>query len=182
MSEHGLWSPVVDGPRKDKSEFGRLPAEVRDMIIAGLDSGQLTLDAALAGLQAQGHESSRTALATAYQKLRRLRRRGEKAQALTDLVQDFRGQPSLDGFQALAKLLAAQAADALLDDETDGPKTIVAVSRALETMAQMARVELEQAKLRAAQDRAGRDGAPAQTKSVADVAREAYGIEIDGQK
>lgn len=157
MSDHGLWGPVVDGPRKDKSAFGGLPPEVRDMIIAGLDSGQLTLDAAWAGLQAQGHEISRTALATAYQKLRRLRRRGEKAQALTDLVESFRGQPSLEGFQSLAKLLAAQAADALLDDETEGPKTIVAVSRALETMAQMAKVELEQAKLRAAREQAKRD-------------------------
>lgn len=181
MSGHGLWSPVVDGPRKDKSAFGALPADVRDMIIAGLDSGQLTLDAATAGLRSQGYEISRTAIATAYQKLRRLRRSKEKSGGLVDLVREFRHQPSLDSFNALAKLLAAQAADALLDDDKGDAGTIKAVARALETMAQMAKVELEQAKLRAARERAGRDGAPVQTKSVADVAREAYGIEIDGQ-
>lgn len=157
--DHGLWAPVVDAERKDRSEFGRLPRELRDQVIAGLDSGQLTLEAATAQLNQQGHQISRTALTTAYGKLRRLRRRGEKAQALAGLVREFKGQPSLDGFGALAKLLAAQAADALLDDDAGDPAVLKAVARALETMNGMARVELEREKLAQAQAReqAGRE-------------------------
>jgi hypothetical protein len=116
----------------------------------------------------------------AYAKLRRLRRRGEKAQALNDLIKTFAAQPSLESFQSLARLLAAQAAEALLDADVADPDTIQAVARALETMNGLARVELEREKLKQARERAGRDGAPAETKTLQDVAREAYGIEIGG--
>ncbi len=155
--DQGLWAPVVAAERKDRSEFGRLPREVRDEVITGLDSGQLTLEEAATLLNRRGYQISRTALTMAYAKLRRLRRQGEKAQALAALVREFQSQPSIDSFGALAKLLAAQAADALLDDEAGDAGTIKAVARALETMGTMARVELEREKLAQSREQAGRE-------------------------
>ncbi|MBI4799683.1 MAG: DUF3486 family protein [Desulfarculus sp.] len=169
--DQGLWAPVLEAERKDRSEFGRLPVGVRDQVIAGLDSGQLTLEEAAALLNRQGHQISRTALTMAYAKLRRLRRRGEKALALEGLVRQFQAQPSLDGFGALAKLLAAQAAEALLDDETGDPAVLKAVARALETMNGMARVELEREKLARAREQAGR-GAVDQRAAKGGISRE----------
>lgn len=176
-SEHGLWAPVVEGARKDRSAFGRLPRELRDEIIAGFDNGSLTFDAAREMLLDHGHDISRTALCTAYAKLRRARRSQRNKETLVRLMRDFQSQPSEVAFEALAKLLAAQAAEALTNDEESDAKTIKAVSRALESMAQLARIGLERLKLdRARQDAGDQKARP--RKSVKEVAREVYGVEL----
>lgn len=173
VSEHGLWAPVADGARKDKSEFGRLPRGLRDEVIAGLDNGTLTLEDATAKLDKAGHTMSRSALGAAYFKLRRARRRTRNQESLSQLIADFSAQPTLKSFESLAKLLTAQAAEALLNDEESKGSTIKAAARALETMTQLARVELERERLRREDEKEGRKGEP---ESVDDVLEQVYGI------
>lgn len=176
-SEHGLWAPVVEGGgRKDRSAFGRLPREVRDEIIAGFDNGSLTLDAARELLLERGYDISRTALGAAYAKLRRARRSLENRETLVRLLREFQAQPSERVFDALAKLLAAQVSEALTNDAEADPQTIKAAARALDSMAQLARLAVERMKLERAQAQGRQDEKP--SKSVAEVAREVYGVEL----
>jgi hypothetical protein len=167
---------VIAGERKDRSEFGALPRKLRDQVIKGLDSGQMTLDEAVETIKGQGHQVSRTAMSVAYAKLRRARRRMRNQDTLTELMKEFTGQPNMQTFDALAKLLAAQAAEALLNDEESQPSTIKAVARALETMSQLARVDLEKSRLAAASKKAAKKDEPA--ADPAQVISDVYGIEL----
>ena len=173
-AEHGLWAPVVMSTRKDKSAFGRLPREVRDKVIAGLDSGALTLDDAAEILDAQGHELSRSAIGAAYNKLRRIRRSQRNKESLAQLMADFSAQPGEKAFDALAKLLAAQTAELLMNDEESSSGTIKATARALDSMAQLAKLGLERARLERRNERdTGSKDAP---KSTDEILEQVYGI------
>jgi hypothetical protein len=175
-NEFGLWAPVMESSKKDKSAFSRLPIDLRDKLISSLDNGMLTLEAASELLEKAGHPLSHTAIANSYAKLRRARRNQRNQESLSNLIRSFQAQPGLEAFGALAKLLAAQASEALLNDEESNPKTIKAVARALETMSSLARVELEKVKLERTAE--SRDQAKPASRSVEDVAREIYGIEL----
>lgn len=76
----GLWAPVVNSGRgKDKSRFGRVPVHIRDAVIMGLDTGQMTLEEGAVFLKMRGCQISKSALSVSYQKLRAARR-AEKCQ------------------------------------------------------------------------------------------------------
>lgn len=174
-SEHGLWAPVVEGARKDRSEFGRLPRDLRDQLISGFDSGGMTLDAARDLLLEQGHDISRTAIGVAYAKLRRARRSLRNQDTLTRLLADFRAAPSGDTIASLGKVLAAQTAEAMLNDTESDPQTIKAAAKALESLVQMARIEFERRKLEIARAKDGGGQAPKEVP-LNDVLERIYGI------
>ncbi|MEM5789123.1 MAG: hypothetical protein AAGU11_17555 [Syntrophobacteraceae bacterium] len=106
---------VLSAEKKARFEFLRLPEEIQDAVIDGLDGQSLTLKKASALLKSKGFSLSHEAIASYYRAVRRERRLAEVRQVFKNLLEEFGEQPYEEGLKTLNNIAIATAISGIAD-------------------------------------------------------------------
>lgn len=106
---------VLSARKKAKFDFLKLPEQIQDEIIEGLDRRTLTLEAASQRLEDEGYFLSHEGVASYYRAVRRERRLREVNDEFTRMIAGFSEMPTEQGLRSLLNLALATAARGLAD-------------------------------------------------------------------
>jgi hypothetical protein len=106
---------ILTACKKAKFGFLKLPEELQDDIIDGLDGQTLTLEAARDLVKARGYSISHVAIAKYYRAVRTERRLQDANQELSRIIEEFGKKSYEEGLDSLVNLVVALAATGLAD-------------------------------------------------------------------
>lgn len=99
---------ILSSQRKTKYAFLRLPENLQDKIISGLDSRALTLRDASALVKSHGHSLSYVAISSYYRAVRMERRHLENTRAMSaSLLSIVVGKPREEAIRSLGNIVIA---------------------------------------------------------------------------
>lgn len=114
---------ILSSRRRRKFHFLRLPEDLQDEIIDGLDRSKLTVETASDLIAERGDKLSHEAINGYYRAVRIERRLNEANLELARTIAEFAGKPTEEGLKGLLNLAIATATLGLAD-ESIGVKNI----------------------------------------------------------
>lgn len=125
---------ILTACKKAKFGFLKLPEELQDDIIDGLDGQTLTLEAARDLVKARGYSISHAAIAKYYRAVRTERRLQDANQELSRIIEEFGKKSYEEGLDSLINLVVALAATGLAEGsvgikDVDLAKLLAALNR-----------------------------------------------------
>ena len=108
---------ILSADKKARFHFLRLPEDLQDEIVDGLDSGALTLEAASALCKQRNCPLSHEAIAGYYRAVRHERRLFELNSEVKGLIEKFADEPTEDALRSLVNLVISTALVGIAEGE-----------------------------------------------------------------